>query len=1132
MKKFHLFTLKAIFLWLILPMARLQAGDLPADDSVIRLSDALKMIRSHFEVDILFEDKTVNGLTVSAKAIDFDRTAEENLANLLSEFPLNYKKVKDRSYLIITDKRKARTKPVTVAALEAAHSPVGIAGPEPGSPGKMPEGLPKRPITGTVLTADGQPLQGASVKIKGTNKGATTDANGRFRLSLDEGDDVLLISYTGYSSAEVSLDARTDFTVRLSASSGGLNDVVVIGYGTSSRKNLISSISSVKGSELANIPVTSIDAALQGKAAGVQVVQNSGSPGDETYIRIRGNGSLFGENRPLYVIDGVPMNNLPAAQYGISGDGQRIASTNDINPNDIQSIEILKDAAAAAIYGSRGANGVILITTKRGTPGKSKFSLSAYTGMAEVTKRLPLLNNRQYVDLFKESRANAGLPPDPAIHYTDTNTNWQNAIFHRAPITDANLSISGGNGKMSHYISLGYFDQRGTIVGVQHYQRWNGRVNFDFMATDNLKIGVNITGTHSINHRMDNSFSGQSVLAQALIQNPNNPVYNANGTYYSDPFLRATNPVMLANSLRFQSLVDSYVGNIFGEYSIIKGLKFKTSLGFDNQQVTDDRYQSKQVNNGSAASGFASVFSQFLWVNENTLTYTPTLGGRHHLSALLGQSAQEATVRRIGVSGSTNSTDIVQSISGFTALSAPTDYRSQWGLVSYFGRVNYSYDDRFLVEAVSRTDGSSRFGANKKYGWFPSISAGWRISNEKFMQTQQFFNDLKLRGSIGLTGNNEGLGTDFPSLATYSTGYNYGAEAGIAATSLSNQDLSWESTTASNLGLDMSFLNNRINVTVDAYQKTTNRLIFKLDLPYTSGFARTNGANIGQLINKGLEISVNTDNIRSKQFSWSTNINFSINRNKITDLPETIDGDPTSSDFTESLPGSFSTSLPTSIFRVGQPVGSFFGYRNKGVDPATGNMIYDDINKDGKITAADRVILGNALPKFTGGMTNSLTYKNFDLNIFVYWSYGNKVYNQTRSMLERMSSYNNGDTKTLRRWTPSNTVTDVPKAIFNDPVVPNSVTNGEVSQRFVEDGSYIRVKNITLGYNIPASFLKRVKISSARLYASGQNLFLITSYSGYDPESQNQSVKNSQLGIDWAVQPQPRSFLLGLNINF
>ncbi|MBO9732513.1 MAG: TonB-dependent receptor [Chitinophaga sp.] len=986
-------------------------------------------------------------------------------------------------------------------------------------------------VSGSIADEKGQVLPGVTIRVKGTAIGATTDGQGNFSLAVPGENSILVCSYVGFESKEVIVIGSQSLRIVLKPQSASLNDLVVVGYGTQQKKNVTSAITSVKGSELAGVAVTNLDAALQGKAAGMQVVQNSGAPGDETYIRIRGNGSLFGENRPLYVIDGVPMSNLPAAQYGISGDGQRITTTNNINPNDIQSVEILKDAAAAAIYGSRGANGVILITTKRGTEGKSRFNFSMYTGVADIPKRLPLLNGEQFVELFKESRVNAGLAPDPAIVNTGRNTNWQDAIFRSAPVSNYNLSISGGNGKMSHYVSLGYLDQTGTIVGVQHFKRYNARVNFDFAASDKLKIGVNLTGVRSINNRMDNSFSGQSVLALALIENPNDPIYNPNGTYYTDPNRRWTNPVMIANNLRFQSIVNSYIGNVFGEYTILPGLKFKTSLGFDNQQVTDDRYQSKLVNNGSAATGFVSVFTQFLWVNENTLSYVPKLKGKHKLTALLGQSAQEASVRRIGVSGNTNSTDIIQAVTGFTSLSSPIDYRSQWGLVSYFGRLSYNYDDRYLLEGVARTDGSSRFGANKRYGFFPSISAGWRIINENFMKQQRFFNDLKLRASIGVTGNNEGLGNDFPSLATYSTGYNYGTEAGIAATSLSNVDLSWEATTATNLGLDVSFLDNRINVTVDAYRKLTNRLIFKLDLPYSSGFARTNGANIGQLMNKGLEIAINTDNIRGK-FTWSTNFNLYFNRNKITSLPETIAGDPSSSDFTESLPGSFSTSLPTSIFRVGEPVGSFFGYRSKGVDPATGNMMYDDINKDGKITAADRVILGNALPDYTGGLTNTFGYKGIDFSFFLYWSYGNKVYNQTRSMLERMSSYNNGDVRTLNRWTPQNTITDVPKAVFNDPTVPGSLTNGEVSHRFVEDGSFIRMKNITLGYAFPSSLMKKARMSSARVYVSAQNLFLVTNYSGLDPESQNQSVKNSQLGIDWAVQPQPRTFLVGLNVNF
>lgn len=913
--------------------------------------------------------------------------------------------------------------------------------------------------------------------------------------------------------------------------SKSLNEVVVVGYGTQTRKDLTSSVASIKGEEIARVPVTNLDAALQGKVAGVQVVQNSGAPGDETYIRIRGNGSLFGENRPLYVIDGVPMNNIPAGVSPLGGDGQRITATNDINPNDVESIEVLKDAAATAIYGSRAAAGVILITTKKGKAGRARFNFNAYTGVATVEKRLSLLNADQYVDLITEERANANLPVDPAIVKTGTNTNWQDAIFRNAPISEYNLSISGGDKNITHYLSLGYLDQTGTIVGRQHFKRFNGRINLEYKATDDLKIGISMNGMHSLNNRIDNSFSGQSVLANALIYNPNYPIYNADGSYYYDVNRRATNPVMLANNLRFVSIVDRYVGNIFGEYTILPNLKFRTSFGMDNQGIQDDRYQSTQINNQSAATGAADFFTQLLWLNENTLTYTANLPKGHSLSGVIGESTQVTSIRRIGAAGNTNATDLIEAITGFTNRTEASDYRSKSGLLSYFGRINYNYRDRYLVQVAGRIDGSSRFGTNQKYGFFPTVSGGWRISNESFMKNQTFIDDLKLRASIGVSGSQEGLGNDFPSLATYATGVNYGTEPGIAASTLSNKDLSWEATTQTNIGLDLSLFNSRVNITVDAYLKQTNRLIFKLDLPYTSGFARTNGANIGKLQNKGIDINVSTDNIRGK-FAWSTNYNMSFNRNKITDLPQLVVGDPSSSDFTESLPGLYGTTLPTSIYRVGEPVGSFFGYKSLGVNPATGNMIYQDTNGDGKINAADRVIIGNALPKFTGGFTNTFSYKGFDLSIFLYFSYGNQVYNQTRAILERMAGYNNGNTTTLNRWTPANTVTNVPKAVFNDPVVTNSLTNGEMSSRWVENGSFIRLKNITLNYNIPASVLKRLRIQSAKVFLSGQNLALWTKYSGYDPEAQNQSVKNSQLGIDYAVQPQPRTISAGINVSF
>jgi TonB-linked SusC/RagA family outer membrane protein len=985
-------------------------------------------------------------------------------------------------------------------------------------------------VTG-VVKSNGTPLPGVTVTVKGATGGTVTDQAGKFVIKVNDGDNVLVFSMIGFIKKEVTVGSNPILVVELTEELQALNEVVVIGYGTQRRGDLTSSISSVKGADIANVPVTNLDAALQGKIAGVQVVQNSGSPGDETYIRIRGNGSLFGENRPLYVIDGVPMNNIPAGVSPLGGDGQRITATNDINPNDIESIDVLKDAAATAIYGSRAANGVILITTKKGKPGKTKFNLSAYTGLAEITKRLPLLDASQYVDLISQERVNANLPVDPTIVKTGTNTNWQDAIFRRAPISEYNMSLSGGDNKMSHYISFGYLDQTGTIVGLQHFNRLNGRISFDFMATDKLKIGASVNGTHSVNNRMDNNFSGASVLANALIMNPNFPIYNADGTYYYDANRRAVNPVMLANSLRFLSVVDRYVGNIYGEYAITGNLKFKTSFGMDNQGIQDDRYQSVVVNGNNPASGFADYFTQLLWLNENTLTYTPKLKGKNNLSAVIGESAQVTNIRRIGAGGNTSATDLIQSISGFTNRTEASDYRSTSGLLSYFGRVNYNYDNRYLVQAAARIDGSSRFGDNQKYGYFPTISGAWRVSSESFMKKQHFIDDLKLRGSIGVSGSQEGLGNDFPSLATYAIGTNYGNEPGISASALSNRDLSWEATTQTNLGLDLSFLNSRVNITVDAYRKVTNKLIFKLELPFTSGFTRTNGANIGQLTNQGIDISLGTDNIRGK-FTWSTNYNMSFNRNKITDLPEIVYGDPSSSDFTESLPGLYGTTLPTSIYRVGESVGSFFGYKNKGVDPVTGNFTYQDMTGDNKITAADRVIIGNALPKFTGGFTNNFSYKGFDLSVFFYFSYGNQVYNQTRAIMERMVGYNNGDANTLRRWTPTNVNTDVPKAVFNDPVLPNSVTNGDMSQRWVEDGSFIRLKNITLNYNIPPTFLKKMKLSSVRVFISGQNLALWTKYSGYDPESQNQSVKNSQLGIDYATQPQPRTLSAGINVNF
>lgn len=994
-------------------------------------------------------------------------------------------------------------------------------------------------VSGTVTDENGAGLPGVSVVLKGTSRGSTTDVNGRYRLavSADGSGAVLVFSFVGYQRQEVPIGGRSVVDVRMVVSDASLSEVVVVGYGTQNRRDVTSAITSVQGRDIQNVPVTSLDAVLQGKAAGVQVVQNSGAPGNEVYVRIRGNGSLFGENRPLYVIDGVPMNNIAAGASPLEAGGQRITTQNDINPADIESIEILKDAAAAAIYGSRAGNGVILITTKRGRAGRSKIDFNAYTGVASVVKRLPLLNGDQFVDLYQESINNynatrpTGLPAiaiDTTVRKTGLNTNWQDEVFQDAPISNYALSIAGGADKIRHFISLGYFDQKGTVKG-QEYNRFNGRINLDFNATDKLKIGVNLTASRSFNKRIPNDFSSESVMGLALVQNPNNPVYNPDGSYYRDR-RGVRNPVQLLNEYRQQSIQNRYVGNIYGEYDIIPNLRFKTSLGFDHMNEKGDYYIPRSITNGNAV-GAINMYETFLWVVENTLSYQKTIADNHTISALLGQSAQESTIRRFGAAGNNNATDVTQSISGFANRTEASDYRSTWGLVSYFGRVGYTFKDKYLLTGVLRIDGSSRFGANHRYGYFPSASVGWRVSEEGFMKGIRAISDLKLRASIGVTGNNEGLGNDFPSLATYGTGANYGALAGIAPQSLSYSDLTWEATTQTNLGVDISFFNDRLNFTGEAYLKTTNDLIFKLELPFSSGFARTFGANVGSLENKGLEFALNSRNLVGA-FSWTTDFNLSINRNKITYLPLVDVNKPGSADFVEGLPNAYNSLGPQSIFRIGEPVGSFFGFRHLGINPDNGNYIFEDINKDGIITTDDRVILGNALPKHTGGFTNTFRYKGFELSGFLQWSYGNSVYNQTRSVLERMSSYNNQNTNTLRRWTPTNTNTDVPRAVWNDPNPATGQPNGIYSQRFIEDGSFLRIKNVTVGYTIPAVVLRKARINSARVYVSATNLLTFTNYSGYDPETQNQQFKNSQLGVDYITQPQPRTFLAGLSIGF
>ena len=998
-------------------------------------------------------------------------------------------------------------------------------------------------ITGRVTDlSTNEGLPGVNIVVKGTTVGTVTDVDGNYRLVAPDDAQTLVFSSVGYTSEEISIGNQTTIDLEMAPDIQSLSEIVVVGYGTQSRKEVTSAVSSVRSEDIQNVPVTGVDALLQGRAPGVQVVQNSGTPGAENYVRIRGNGSLLGQNRPLYIVDGVQMNNITTNVLGAGG--QLTTATNDINPNDIESIEILKDAAATAIYGARASNGVVLITTKRGSSGQAKFDLDVYTGTQEVWRQIDVLNGPQYVDLRTEAINNSNAllnqntPIPEFLGGTGANTDWQDQVFRRAPITDANLSMSGGGEKTKFFLSLGHFDQQGTIIN-QGFKRTNARVNIDHQANDRLKVGNSLTLSYSNNNRVFTGFSSNNPIAAALVYNPNFPVYNEDGSYFQDPNNDIPNPVQLAEEITFFSKQKRVLGNIFAEYKILEGLTFKTSLGVD---YLDDRQQRFIPNtiigfqNGAQAS--AANFEQLLWSIENTLNYSRQFGSGHSLTALLGYSVLEREETLLRAGGSLAGSNIITTVA-ISNPSTPDNYITNYGLASYFGRVNYNYNDRYLASATLRADGSSRFGENNRFGYFPSASVGWRISSESFMNNVQFISDLKLRASYGIVGNQEGLSGDFPSLATYGTGRDYLSNfPGIAQQSIANPDLTWEETSQVNLGVDATFFDNRVNVIADFYEKKTDKLLFFRQLPWSSGFSQDNGSNIGRMENRGIELGLTTLNLVGN-FTWTTSFNISFNRNEITFLPDYDPENPLASDFSQQQPDGLGTDGTRTVFRVGEPFGSFYGYKVLGVDPQTGYIIYDNVdgstNDEGEPTLgiSDRQIFGNALPLHTGGLTNEFSYKGLTLSVFMQWSYGNDVYNQTAAALENMTGFFNQNTDVLRRWQQPGDLTDIPIALISDATGLAAVgaNNREISDRFLEDGSFLRVKDIRLGYSFGSGFTERLFLRNLNIYGSVRNAFTFTNYSGFDPESQNNSVVTA-VGVDYLEQPQPRTFIIGINVGF
>jgi TonB-linked SusC/RagA family outer membrane protein len=1109
-----------------------QSMPAPAPTASVSLKTLLKQWETEYHATILYESNLVDNKRVPVPA-ETAATLAERLATVLPAANLQFKELR-ANYFVVTG-RPASAAGTTAAAPQAV------------------------PVSGRVTDAKGEALPGVTVLVKGTTTGTSTGADGSFSLSVPE-NSTLVFSSIGYKNQELAITGATStIAIRMSDDAQSLNEVVVVGYGTQTRQDLSTSVASVGSAALARQPVAGFDQALQGQAPGVQVTAPSGAPGAGINVRVRGNASLSLNGSPLYVIDGVPV--LPDYQQEISVGNQRLNPLNTINPNDIESIDVLKDGAAAAIYGVRAANGVVVITTKRGKVGQAQVGLSIYYGKQYLRKKLDVLNSAQFAQQYNETVANFNAqqsnPNDiqPIPFPTGTalppyDTDWQDEVYRPASLQNYQLNISGGTEKTRYYIAGGYFNQQG-ISQNSGFDRFNFKINLEQTVSDRFRLGTNLNLSRTHNNgsvRSELALGNSGTVLGALSQIPTVPVRNPDGTYGVNPLNQSDNPVGDLLETSNQAIVYQAIGNVFGEFDILKNLRVRSSLGLDFRTQTENQFISRNypgtTNADASTRGSARTATnqQVIWLLENTLTYNPTLGDRHHLTLLAGQSMQASNRFTSGAETRGFVSNAVPYLNfGASVVGIPGSYNDEWALLSYFGRANYDFDGKYLFSASLRADGTSRFTDKYRFGYFPAVSAAWRISKESFFPQSGAISDLKLRASFGANGNQEIYA--YQRFSRYSGGRNYQGGGstivgGIALTDIGNNDLRWETTYQYNGGLDLSLLDNRLTFTFDIYDKQTKDLLLAVPIPQSTGVDNLSVTqNIGKIQNRGIEIGLVTTNVQAKDngFGWTTNFNVSGNRNKILDLGQQVNEQGASS--------SRNIIYSNSISQVGQPLGAFFGYTTQGIvqsnaegqslpsqngsKPLAGDIRFADLNGDGVITDADRSIIGNPNPKLFAGVTNNFSYKGVEVSVFFQGSFGNDIYNQTRQIIESQSDPLNQSTRVLNHWTPTNTNTDIPRPVRNDP---NG--NNRFSNRWVEDGSYVRLKNLTVAYNFPTTLTKHAAIQNLRLYVTGQNLITWTKYLGYDPEVSADPFSSTSFGRDYGVYPQSRTYTIGLNANF
>ncbi|MEH6679795.1 MAG: TonB-dependent receptor [Sediminicola sp.] len=990
-------------------------------------------------------------------------------------------------------------------------------------------------VTGKITDSDsGEPLFGVNVIEKGTTNGVSSDMDGEYSIQVSSPNALLEFSSMGYGTEEVRVGTQTTINVPLIASANELDEFVVVAYGRKKKRDVTGAITSVSSEEIAQTTLQDPVSILQGRAAGVQVTSNSGAPGGGMSIQVRGNSSLNSGNSPLYIVDGVPIeSNSLSSLNGTENFGLNPLA--DINPNDIESIEVLKDAASTAIYGSRAANGVVMITTKRGKAGKSQVNLSYNSGISEITRKLSVLNASQYREVIIDSYKNMDNPVAPIAAVLDSlnpqnngDVDWQEELLRAATQYKVDLSILGGSEGMRYAWSSSFLDQDGIILN-NNYKRVTSRLNIDFDVSDRLTVGQSISYTNAVNDRINAGGTGNlSIVRELLIRPPSYAMYLPDGSLNGYQFGKR-NPVGLAELATFRNKSNRIIGNQYLEYEFLEGLKFRGNLNLDFVSMKEDQFLPSSLDYREGYnSGSVRAINNLTWGNENYLTFQKQLGN-HNLGALAGFSFQNWSYERTGLDGMYFSSDNIRTLNGAGTISnQEVNIATEHSMMSYFGRLSYDYKGRYLFEANLRADGSSRFGEDKRFGYFPSASAAWRFSDEALFENLEVLNDAKLRFSIGQTGN-EAIG-DYTSQGEFAVGTNYLDYSGAAPSVMPNSGLTWETTTQYNAGLDFSLWNNRLTLNADYYVKETNDLLYNVPIPRTTGFAYIT-QNIGSIENKGVELSVSTRNLVG-DFKWNTNLNISSNKNRVKELPENL------------LTNGYIQNGTYHILKEGLPIGTFYGWKFEGVYARDednvngitngalgeafegGEPIWNDLNGDNIIDEDDRQVIGDAQPDFFGGINNDFVYKDFSLSLFFQFSYGNEIYSEINHQRNSVVRYNNLSTDALDRWRNPGDITDFPKPVRDDPMQSDS----RVQSRWVEDGSYIKLKNLSFRYSVPTEFISPFGLTRLDAHITATNLITWTKYTGFDPDVNSYSGLRS--GVDEGSYPQSRTIMMGVNFGF